>query len=67
MKHYKAEVAPAACHDIRGADKRFGHPHVEVTARLDEAVGEDRLYLTSVQGTIELVTDGQRLWVRTER
>jgi len=32
-----------------------------------EMVGEDKVYLTSEQGTIELITDGERLWVRTER
>jgi hypothetical protein len=35
--------------------------------RLGEMVGEDRVYLTSEQGTIELTTDGKRLWVRTDK
>ena len=48
-----------------GADNTFGHPDPGVVERLSEVVGEDGLYLTSEHGTIELVTDGGRLWVRT--
>jgi len=50
-----------------GKDNRFDHPDSEVVERLVEKVGEDRVYLTSQQGTIEFITDGNRLWVRTER
>ena len=50
-----------------GAENRFGHPSPEVVATLRERLGQDRLYLTSERGTIELTTDGKRLWVRTER
>ncbi len=39
----------------------------DVVERLNNAVGEDGLYLTSEHGTVELITDGTRLWVRTER
>jgi hypothetical protein len=35
--------------------------------RLTEMVGQEGIYRTDEQGTIELITDGQRLWVRTER
>ena len=49
-----------------GAENEFGHPSPEVVGRLIEAVGEDNLYLTSEHGTIELITDGERLWVKTE-
>ncbi|GAI22697.1 unnamed protein product, partial [marine sediment metagenome] len=30
-------------------------------------LGEGKVYLTSENGTIELITDGERLWVRAER
>ncbi|TET13589.1 MAG: DNA internalization-related competence protein ComEC/Rec2 [Dehalococcoidia bacterium] len=50
-----------------GEGNPFGHPSPEVVERLGEMVGEDSVYLTSQQGTIELITDGKRLWVRTER
>jgi competence protein ComEC len=46
-----------------GADNSFGHPSPEVLERL----GACRLYRTDQCGTIELITDGQRLWVKTER
>ncbi len=46
-----------------GADNPFGHPSPEVLGRLDTT----HLYRTDQQGTIELITDGKRLWVKTER
>ncbi len=50
-----------------GADNPFGHPGAEVVERLEERLGKDKVYLTSENGTIELITDGQRLWVSPER
>jgi competence protein ComEC len=46
-----------------GADNAFGHPSPHVVDRL----GATHLYRTDMQGTIELITDGKRLWVKTER
>ena len=48
-------------------DNRFGHPDEDVAARLEEAVGPESMYRTDLHGTIEVITDGERLWVRTER
>jgi beta-lactamase superfamily II metal-dependent hydrolase len=45
-----------------GQDNRFGHPSPEVLARL-------ALYTvlrTDEQGNVEVITDGQRLWVKTQ-
>ncbi len=64
---FLTEVDPQLAVISVGADNAFGHPSPEVVERLGEMVGEDNLYLTSEQGTIELITDGKRLWVRTER
>lgn len=50
-----------------GADNPFGHPSPEVMERLRERLGRDRVFLTSERGTIELITDGEGLWVETER
>jgi competence protein ComEC len=50
-----------------GADNRFGHPGVSVIERLEGLVGEGSVYLTSESGTVELITDGERLWLRTEK
>ncbi len=51
-----------------GADNKFGHPTDEVMARLIEKLGsEQNIYRTDKQGTIEFITDGERLWVKVER
>ena len=49
-----------------GAENPFGHPNPEVVDRLEDIVSREKLYLTSEQGTIEIVSDGKRLWVKTE-
>jgi competence protein ComEC len=46
-----------------GAGNTFGHPSPEVLARL----ADRRVFRTDQSGTVELVTDGTRLWVLTER
>ncbi|MHB1317910.1 MAG: ComEC/Rec2 family competence protein, partial [Anaerolineae bacterium] len=47
------------------AENRYGHPTGEVLQRLAEA---NALVLrTDQHGTIELTTDGSRLWVETAR
>ena len=50
-----------------GRDNPFGHPHPEVLARLEAAVGASQVYLTAECGSIELISDGRGLWVGTER
>jgi len=50
-----------------GADNPFGHPSPEVVQRLEEMLGENRVYRTDENGTIELITDGEKLWVRMEK
>jgi competence protein ComEC len=49
-----------------GAGNRFGHPQEAVLDRL-AALGDVTVLRTDRVGTVEFVTDGQRLWVRTER
>ncbi len=49
-----------------GANNTFGHPSPEVVERLKGRLGEDNVYLTSQNGTIEFITDGEKLWVRVE-
>jgi beta-lactamase superfamily II metal-dependent hydrolase len=44
-------------------DNPFGHPSPEVLDRLNTT----HLYRTDVYGTVELITDGNRLWAKTER
>jgi competence protein ComEC len=50
-----------------GEDNLFGHPHEEIVDRLGKRLSEDKIYLTSEDGTITFTTDGQRLWVETEQ
>ncbi len=49
-----------------GYDNKFGHPDAGVLNRLEEQVGPDNIYRTDVNGTIEFITDGTRLWLDTE-
>jgi competence protein ComEC len=49
-----------------GENNPFGHPHEETLARLEKKISENKIYLTSKQGTITFTTDGERLWVKTE-
>ena len=60
-------VSPSAAVISVGEGNRFGHPDVDVVRRLREFVGESGLYMTSERGTVEFITDGETLWVRTER
>jgi competence protein ComEC len=46
-----------------GADNRFGHPD-EVTLEKLEGIAT---YRTDQDGSVELVTDGARCWMRTQR
>jgi competence protein ComEC len=48
-----------------GSSNKLGLPNAEVTSRLIEQVGEDRVYVTAKDGTIEFITDGRQLWVKS--
>jgi competence protein ComEC len=50
-----------------GADNEYGHPTEEVLERLRGLVGEENIYRTDEDGTVEFITDGERLWLVTER
>jgi competence protein ComEC len=49
-----------------GADNRFGHPKQEVLDRLAQ-LGNVTVLRTDESGTIEFITDGQQMWIRTQR
>jgi competence protein ComEC len=49
-----------------GTDNPFGQPSSEVMERLIDRLGEDNVYRTDEDGTIEFITDGEKLWVRIE-
>ena len=46
-----------------GEGNPFGHPSNEIRERLEEKIGSENIYCTDEQGTIEFITDGERLWV----
>ena len=60
-------VKPVAAVISAGADNRHDHPHSDVTRRLELTLGGDRTYLTAERGDVEFITDGRRIWVKTER
>ncbi len=47
-----------------GEGNPFGHPSDNVTDRLKQKLGQGNIYRTSVNGTIEFITDGERLWLK---
>jgi competence protein ComEC len=50
-----------------GADNTFGHPGQETMNRLTDMVGLDKIYRTDKNGTVEFITNGEKLWVKTVR
>jgi len=50
-----------------GKDNPYGHPSDEVMDRLKKKLGSENTYRTDEHGTIEFITDGERLWVKVER
>jgi len=64
---FLARVSPTAAVISVGAEDRLDLPHPEVASALTHLVSEDRLFLTSERGTVEFITDGRRLEVKTER
>ena len=63
---FLSAVSPVAVIISAGADNQYGHPHPDVTTRLESSVGIEWVYLTAERGDIEFITDGKRLWVKTD-
>jgi competence protein ComEC len=64
---FLAVVTPRAVVISVGAGNGYGHPHDAVVDRLAAHVGAESIYRTDEHGTVEFVTDGERLWVKTAR
>jgi competence protein ComEC len=60
---FVARVRPLISVISVGAGNRFGHPAPETLAHLSST----RVYRTDVHGDVTVSTDGDRLWVRTQR
>ncbi|MBN1368348.1 MAG: DNA internalization-related competence protein ComEC/Rec2 [Dehalococcoidales bacterium] len=63
---FLAVVQPQIAVISVGADNSYGHPAPETLDRLNGTVNEAYIYRTDESGTIEFITDGERLWVREE-
>ncbi len=59
-------VDPALAVISAGRDNSFGHPHASVVRRLEERLGPGSVFRTDRDGTVEVVSDGSRLWARVE-
>jgi competence protein ComEC len=57
-------VSPRVAVISVGKGNPYGHPSNEVLARLEAELGLSNIYRTDEEGTIEFITDGERLWVR---
>ena len=64
---FLARVSPSVAVISVGAANRFGHPRPEILERLAEAIGEDAIFRTDRDGTVEFISDGQALLVKTDR
>jgi competence protein ComEC len=61
-ERFLAAVDPKVAVICVGADNPFGHPSPKVLGRLVDRLGEDSVYRTDENGTIEFITDGASLW-----
>jgi len=64
---FLAVVNPEVAVISVGGNNTFGHPSPEVVERLVDRLSEEKLYRTDKNGTIEFITNGERLWVKTQR
>ena len=60
-------VGPSIAVVSAGLDNSYGHPAPAVMERLEAAVGAENVYRTDRDGSVEVVSDGMAVWVRTER
>ncbi len=66
-RDFLSAVSPATAVISVGEGNSYGHPHVNVVERLREYVDDGMLFQTAERGTVEFISDGETLWVRTER
>jgi len=64
---FLATVDPTIAVISVAADNTFGHPSNEVMTKLEEEIGIENIYRTDEHGTIEFITDGEKLWIKVER
>jgi competence protein ComEC len=67
LPQFVERVGPSVAVLSVGQDNRFGNPHPETIDTLHQYVAEDRIFQTNERGTIEFITNGTTLRVKTER
>jgi beta-lactamase superfamily II metal-dependent hydrolase len=50
-----------------GKANSYGLPSKDVVARLTQKLGVENVFRTDEEGTIEFITDGRKLWAKTDR
>lgn len=60
-------VHPAVAIVTTGIKNQFGHPHEDVINRLESSLSEEAVFVTRERGTVAVITDGERVWVESER
>ena len=58
-------VNPRSAAISAGRENRYGHPHPDVLSMLESVIGEEGVFVTSTDGTIEYISDGVGLWANT--
>ena len=64
---FLARADPALAVVSVGREKRFNHPSPEVVERLGEVVVPGGVFRADQDGTVEFITNGETLWVKTGR
>jgi len=59
-------VNPSIAIISAGKDNRYGHPDEGVLEKL-EMMGNISIFNTGIHGTIEFISDGKNVWIKTEK
>lgn len=62
---FLAGVSPSVCVISCGRDNDYGHPTEEVLERISKYT--DKIYRTDLMGTVSVYSDGEKLYIKTER
>ncbi|MDD4876491.1 MAG: ComEC/Rec2 family competence protein [Dehalococcoidales bacterium] len=65
-EEFLAAVNPQIAVISVGTDNKFNHPKPEVIKRLEDKLGPENIYRSDKQSTIEFITDGEKLWLKTK-
>lgn len=60
-------VDPVLAIVTTGIKNQFGHPHEDVIERLETHLNPESVFVTRNNGTLTVSTNGERVWVTSER